>query len=108
VYLVSHHGGADASDPSLFAAIKPRVAILNNGATKGGAPATFKTLRTLSGMESWQLHRSAIEGAENFADDRIANLSEATAHWIKLSASDDGSFSVTNGRTGETKRYPGR
>lgn len=108
VYLVSHHGGADASDPSLFAAITPRVAILNNGATKGGAPATSKTLRASSGTETWQLHRSEAQDAENFPDDRIANLSEATAHWIKISARDDGSFVVTNGRTGKTTRYPGR
>jgi competence protein ComEC len=108
VYLVSHHGGSDAADPSLFAAIKPRVSVLNNGATKGGAPETLKTLRAASGMDTWQLHRSEAKGAENFADDQIANLSEATAHWIKLSASADGAFTVTNGRTGTTKRYPVR
>ena len=28
MYLVAHHGGADASDPALFNALKPRVAIL--------------------------------------------------------------------------------
>ena len=108
VYLVSHHGATDASDPSLFAAIKPRVAVLNNGATKGGAAAMFTTLRAAPGTETWQLHVSAVKGAENFADDRIANLTEATAHWIRISASADGSFTVTNGRTGETKRYPVR
>ncbi len=108
VYLVSHHGGTDASDRSLFAAIRPGVAVLNNGATKGGAVAMFKTLRAASGTEAWQLHRSEVKGAENFADDRIANLSEATAHWIKISASHDGSFAITNGRTGVTSRYPGR
>ena len=27
------------------------------------------------------------------------------AAWLKLSASDDGSFSVTNGRTGWTRNY---
>lgn len=107
VYLVSHHGGADASDPSLFAAIRPRVAILNNGATKGGAASMFRTLRA-SGADTWQLHRSEAIGAENFPDDRIANLSEATAHWIKLSASEDGAFAVTNSRTGQTARYLAR
>ena len=30
------------------------------------------------------------------------------AHWIKLSANEDGSFKVSNGRTGESKRYPAR
>ncbi|MEO6222383.1 MAG: MBL fold metallo-hydrolase [Vicinamibacterales bacterium] len=108
VYLVSHHGGEDASEPSLFAAITPRVAILNNGATKGGAVATLKTLRASPGTETWQLHRSELKGAENVGDEHIANLSETTAHWIKISASADGSFTVTNARAGFTKRYPAR
>ena len=49
-----------------------------------------------------------IAGAQNFDDERIANLDESTGHWIKASASEDGSFSVTNGRTGVTKRYKPR
>jgi competence protein ComEC len=32
VYLVSHHGNSDASSPAVPAAIRPRVAILNNAA----------------------------------------------------------------------------
>ena len=36
LYLVAHHGGPDAADPATFAAIAPRVAILNNGRAKGG------------------------------------------------------------------------
>jgi competence protein ComEC len=108
VYLVAHHGGPDAADPALFAAIGPRVAILNSGAVKGGAAATFKTLHALPGTETWQLHRSETSGAENFADDHIANLSEATSNWIMVSAREDGSFAVTNHRTGATTRYPPR
>lgn len=105
VYLVSHHGGADAADPSLFGALKPRAAILNNGAVKGGAAETLKTLQALPGTETWQLHRAEAKGAGNFADDRIANLSDATSNWIMIRASEDGSFAVTNRRTGATKRY---
>jgi hypothetical protein len=56
----------------------------------------------------WQLHRSLANGAENFADERIANVDETTAHWIKLTATRDGAFEITNGRTGETTRYPAR
>ena len=108
VYLVAHHGGADAADPSIFGAVRPRVAILNNGAVKGGAAETLKALHALSGTETWQLHRSEAGGAENFADERIANLSEATSNWIMVRASEDGSFAVTNRRTGATTRYPAR
>ena len=39
------------------------------------------------------------------ADERTANLDETTSAWIKLSARDDGSFTVTNSRTGTTKQY---
>jgi competence protein ComEC len=106
LYLVPHHGGADASYPAAFAAVQPRVAIVNNGATKGGSPEVFAALRGVRGLEdAWQLHRSQNRGAQNFADERIANLDESTGHWIKASASEDGSFSVTNGRTGATKSY---
>jgi competence protein ComEC len=109
LYLVPHHGGADASYPAAFAAVQPRVAIVNNGATKGGSPEVFAALRSVGGLEdAWQLHRSQNRGAQNFADERIANLDESTGHWIKASASEDGSFSVTNGRTGATQSYKPR
>ena len=84
------------------------MAILNNGAVKGGAAETLKTLHALPGTETWQLHRSEIRGAENFADERIANLTEATSNWIMIRASEDGSFAVTNHRTGTTVQYPAR
>jgi len=107
VYLVAHHGGPDAADPATFAAFAPRVAIVNNGATKGGSPELLALLHKLPALEdAWQLHRSTNEGAANFADDRIANLDETTAHWIHLRASEDGSFTVTNGRTRASKSYP--
>jgi competence protein ComEC len=105
VYLVAHHGGADAADPATLAAFKPRLAILNNGATKGGAAATFAMLHARPGMEVWQLHRSLNPGVNNFAEIQIANLDETSAHWIKINANADGSFRVTNGRTGFSKQY---
>ncbi|HVQ15998.1 MAG TPA: hypothetical protein VMS40_20500, partial [Vicinamibacterales bacterium] len=108
VYLVAHHGGADAADRAIFETMKPRVAIVNNGAQKGGAAETLKTLHGLPGTETWQLHRSEVPGAENFADERLANLTEATANWIVVNASEDGSFVVTNHRTGATTRHPAR
>jgi beta-lactamase superfamily II metal-dependent hydrolase len=106
VYLVAHHGGPDAADPATFAAFNPRIAIVNNGTTKGGSPELFALLHKVAAVEDvWQLHRSTNEGAQNFADDRIANLDETTAHWIKVSATEEGSFTVVNGRTGASKTY---
>jgi beta-lactamase superfamily II metal-dependent hydrolase len=105
VYLVPHHGGADVVYPATFA-VKPRVAIMNNGEKKGGAREAFANMRKVAGLEDvWQLHKSLADGAQNYPDDRVANLDDKTAYWIKVSASEDGSFTVTNARTGATKTY---
>jgi len=105
-YLVAHHGGPDASVPETFAALKPRVAIMNNGQTKGGARSTYEGLHRVSDLDDvWQLHASTDAAEANFPSRYIANLDESTAYWIKLVASEDGSFRVFNQRTGEWKTY---
>ena len=87
VYLVAHHGGLDAADLATFAAFAPRVAILNNGTQKGGSREVLDALHKAPGLEdAWQLHRSLPPGPRFFSDDRIANLDESTAHWIKSAA----------------------
>jgi len=109
VYLVPHHGASDAADPATLAAFRPRVVVLNNGAMKGGAAPIFSVLRDAEGLEDvWQLHRVEAEGARNFPMEYIANLDTQTAYWIKVSARNDGSFRVFNGRTGEWKSYDAR
>ena len=109
VYLVAHHGGADAADPATFAAFRPRVAVVNNGPMKGGTPNLLAALRTAPGIEdAWQLHHTLLRGGQDVDAERVANLDETTSHWIKVSANADGSFAVTNGRTGATKRYARR
>jgi competence protein ComEC len=109
LYLVAHHGGADAGDAASFAGIAPRVAILNNGSQKGGAPEVLAALHQARGLEdAWQLHRSLPPGPRFFNDDHVANLDESTAHWLKVSAKTDGSFVVTNGRTGAAKAFAPR
>jgi beta-lactamase superfamily II metal-dependent hydrolase len=108
-YLVAHHGNGDTNVPAALAAMRPRVAIVNNGPYKGGNPTVLAALRVLPGTDDvWQLHRSARQGDDQTYDPYIANLAmdeTDTAAWIRLSARDDGSFSVTNGRTGWTKTY---
>ena len=82
---------------------------MNNGATKGGSPEAYDALHQAvasRGLQDvWQVDKSANAGVRNFADERIANLDEKTGHWIKVSASQDGSFVVTNGRTGRSVAY---
>ena len=111
-YLVTHHGNADTNAEPVLDALRPRVAIVNNGAYKGGSPPTWASLRRHTEIEGvWQLHKSLIDGSENFPDTFIANPDfgpRDRGAWIKLSASDDGSFAVSNGRTGWTQRYEAR
>jgi len=109
LYLVPHHGAADASYPATFAGLRPRVAIVNNGAEKGGAPAVFDALRRAPGLEgAWQLHSSMREDAMNLPDSHIANLDETTSYWIKVSARKNGAFTVTNARTRITTPFAPR
>lgn len=107
LYLVTHHGNADAADAATFAAWRPRAAVVDNGEKKGGAPNVLAMLHGLSGTDTWQLHRSPTAAA-NTADARIANLDETTSYWIKVRAREDGSFVMSNPRTGRSQPYAAR
>jgi len=109
VYIVSHHGLDRSGSPALVDAIAPRVAIMDNGPHKGDAPATYETIEGSSRLKDlWQLHTAeGNDAAHNVADSRIANLPGPDAgNYLKLTGHMDGSFSVTNARTGETVEYP--
>jgi beta-lactamase superfamily II metal-dependent hydrolase len=110
VYIVSHHGLDRSGSPALLDAIAPRVAIMDNGPHKGGAPTSYVTIEGSPRLKDlWQLHTAEVDGAKNVADSRIANLAGANpdaANVLKLTGRMDGSFAVTNGRTGETVEYP--
>ena len=112
VYIVSHHGLDRSGSPALVDAIAPRVAIMDNGPHKGGAPTTFVTIEGSSRLKDlWQLHTAEVPDAKNMPESRIANLAGTTpdaANYLKLTARKDGSFSVTNSRTGETVEYPAK
>jgi hypothetical protein len=111
VYLSTHHGLDQSNAPAIVHALKPRVAITNNGATKGGSPEALHTIRTSPGIEDvWQLHYAQDAGKENNAPEPfIVNVDQdAKVSWIKLSAGPDGGFTVTNSRNGKTKTYPPR
>ena len=108
VYLVSHHGLDQSSSKPFVFALQPRVAIMNNGARKGGSVATFETLHAApSPIELWQLHYAIAAGKENNSSDSfIANLEEqCEGKWIKLTAEKDGSFQVYNSRNKFEKSY---
>lgn len=108
VLIVSHHGWEQSSSPLFVHSVQPRVAIMDNGEKKGGSVAVLDTIRSSPGLQDlWQLHYSA-EGGEshNTAASRIANLlGKDEGNGIELDVLKDGSFRVTNERTGETKSY---
>jgi hypothetical protein len=92
----------------LVHAITPRVAIMDNGAKKGGSPAAWDVIEKAPGLEDlWQLHYSEEGGdAHNVAAAFLANLhGPDTGNYLKVAASADGSFEVFNSRTRETKKY---
>jgi competence protein ComEC len=109
LFLVTHHG-ADLSNPkALVWALHPRVAVINNGPRKGSSPAAWQIVHDSPGLEGlWQLHYAAESDRDhNVADERIANVKEpCEGKSIKVSAEADGSFTVTNSRTGVEKKYP--
>jgi len=108
LFLVTHHG-ADLSNPkALVWALHPRVAIIDNGPRKGASPAAWQIVHDSPGLEDlWQLHYAAESDKDhNVAEEFIANPKEnCEGKYLKVSADADGSFTVTNGRTGVEKKY---
>ena len=132
LFMVSHHGQPGGNSQVLIHAIESRVAIMNNGTRKGGQPAVMNVIYTAPRLEDlWQLHASQLSGQEYTVPglfvanhwDRpqlampIAPLQQAglglgappahdgPAYWIKVSARQDGSFAIMNGRNGFSKTY---
>src|SRR5438128_10387619 len=134
VLLGLHHGQPSSNSEVLVHALRPRVAIMNNGTRKGGDPEVMKVIHSSPGLEDlWQIHFSQLSGQEytvpgvfiaNTLDQAPAtmpvdpipapqpgpNTPPAPAHngmayWIKVSAQQDGTFTVTNSRNGFSKTY---
>jgi beta-lactamase superfamily II metal-dependent hydrolase len=108
IYIVSHHGWQQSGSPAFLNAIAPRVAIMDNGAKKGGSPSAWDTIEKSPRLENlWQLHFSEEGGAaHNVAPEFIANPEGPDAgHYLELTAWPDGSFEVFNSRTSTTKHY---
>ncbi len=138
VLLGLHHGQATSNSEVLVHALRPRVGIMNNGTRKGGYPEVMRTLFSAPGFEDlWQAHFSLWSGQEytvpglfiaNMVDEQGASMPiapalppqpgasaapppahDGVAYWIKVSAQQDGTYTVTNARNGFSKTYtPGR
>ena len=110
LYLVTHHGFNLSNSRAIVDAIHPRVAIMNNGAHKAGSPEAWQTVHDSPGLEDLYMVHTAegSDAAHNSPEALIANPKGAAADgaYFKVVANADGSFSVTNSRTGVTKDYP--
>ena len=106
-FLIPHHGNYDTNIPAVYAAVRPLVAVMNNGPVKGGDPTAFRTLGRMPAVDLWQLHASRHRDAANTSEERVANVDDdgSDGYWIKLSAESNGSFTVMNQRTGFRQSY---
>ena len=108
LFLVTHHGWDLSNSKPMDWGLHPRVAIFDNGPRKGATPAAWQVVHDIPGIEDiYQLHY-AVESdhAHNVADDHIVNLKEnCEGKYLKVTAEPNGSFTVTNSRTGVEKTY---
>lgn len=108
LYMVNHHGFNLSNSRAFVDAIHSRVAIMDNGAHKAGSPEAFETVHASPGLEDlYMLHNNEdTDAAHNSPDALVANLKGgADGASFKIVASANGTFSVTNTRTGITKTY---
>jgi beta-lactamase superfamily II metal-dependent hydrolase len=111
LYQVSHHGSDLSSSPQLVHGLAPFVAVMNNGATKGGSASTFDVLRASPGLtDLWALHRVTANDAQHNADEVLtANVAAPdAAHGIRAVVLADGTFTITNERNGTSRSYTSR
>jgi competence protein ComEC len=111
ILVVSHHGFWPSSSHALIDGIHARVALMDNGAKKGGNAPVLDTIRHAPGIEDlWQIHYSEEGGAEhNTASDLIANPKGMEAgNYLLVTASPTGSFTVLNSGNQHAKTYPAK
>jgi competence protein ComEC len=108
LFVVTHHGFTQSNTRALVHAVRPRVAIMDNGAHKGASPDAWQTVHDSPELSDlWQLHYAVDSGKEhNVAADFIANPDEkCEGKPIQVTAEADGTITVTNARNGFTKTY---
>lgn len=111
LYIVSHHGWMQSGSPALVEGIHPEVAIMDNGAKKGGTPSTWQIIHDTPGLQDlWQLHYSEEGGeAHNVPAAYIANPpGPDQGNYLKVTVWPDGKMEVSNPASGKTRQYPPR
>jgi beta-lactamase superfamily II metal-dependent hydrolase len=96
VYQVTHHGLDNSNNPLVVRSLKPTIAIMNNGTTKGAGPETMATLKSTDSIKAiYQSHKCLRPDAQNAPEAYIANLPEkCEGNPIRLSV-DEGAKTYT-------------
>ena len=110
LYQTTHHGLDRSNSPQFVWAIRPQVAVMNNGPRKGGPASVFETLRKSPGLEDiWQGHLALGTPKEvNTGEQMIANMeptAECKGNLLKATVDSKGRFTLTNLRNGFSKTY---
>jgi competence protein ComEC len=112
VYQVTHHGLDASNNPVVLQTLKPRVAVMNNGHTKGCAPDVFADLKATASIEAlYQVHKNLRPDGvmNNVPDDYIANLEAADqcqGHPIHLAvAPDAANYTVEVNSRGHSRQF---
>jgi beta-lactamase superfamily II metal-dependent hydrolase len=110
VYQVTHHGLDSSNNPLVLRSLEPRVAVMNNGVTKGCLPEVFANLQDTKSLEAvYQVHKNLRPDGDtsNVKDEYIANKEkDCQGNFIKLSvAADAKSYSVSIPANGHSRRY---
>jgi competence protein ComEC len=93
LFQVNHHGVANSNNPAMVWALKPRVAVIDNGPRKGGDPKTYATLKSVGEIEGiYQLHKNVeTTWNDNTPATFIANDDEkCRGEFIKVSVNANG------------------
>lgn len=108
LFLVTHHGHETSNPKAIVWALHPRVALMNNGAKKGGSPEAWQTVHDSPRLEDlWQLHYSEAGGkGHNSPENFLANLGGSSeGNYIKVTVQSNGTFTVLNSRNNFKKTY---
>jgi hypothetical protein len=129
-----HHGQSTSNSPVMIHGVRPRVVIINDGTRKGGEPFTMQSVFSSPGLEdAWEMHFSMLTGQEytvpgvfiaNQVDQPDAAMPVAAwvappqgqqappapvhngkSYFIKVTAQQDETFTVTNTRNNFSKTY---
>lgn len=107
VLIVTQHGSELSSNPASVDALKPIVAVMDNGPVKGGDAGPIRAVSQSPRLKGfWRLHASVRHPETDGAADYIANLvGGSDGHAIEVDVTKDGTIKVVNMRNAFSRTY---